>query len=75
MRHFENKPICVFSRSIKVYCNACCAGYLSAELRNANGTVPVDVVRRDRDRHAVSFVPLVEGKTDRICVLTPPGKS
>ena len=37
------------------------AGHLSAELRNANGTVPVDVVRRDRDRYAISFVPLIEG--------------
>ena len=31
------------------------------ELRNANGPVPVDVVRRDRDRYAISFVPQIEG--------------
>jgi len=36
-------------------------GHLSAELRNANGNVPVDVMRRDRDRYVVSFVPVVEG--------------
>jgi len=27
-----------------------------------SGSVPVDVVRRDRDLYAVSFVPVVEGK-------------
>jgi len=47
------------------------AGHLSAELRNANGNVPVDVARRDRDRYAVSFVPLVEGTTDRIWIYAP----
>jgi len=26
-----------------------------------NGSVPVDIVRRDRDRYSVSFIPLVEG--------------
>ena len=31
------------------------------ELRNANGNVPVDIVRRDRDRYAISFMPLIEG--------------
>jgi len=51
-----------FKLNFTMYCCACCTGYLSAELRNANGTVPVDVVRRDRDRYAISFVPLVEGR-------------
>ena len=47
-----------------------CLGHLSAELRNANGSVPVDVVRRDRDRCAVSFVPLVEGTSLCVTLLT-----
>jgi len=40
---------------------ACFTGHLSAELRSASGIVPVDVVRRDRNRFSISFVPLVEG--------------
>jgi len=38
-----------------------CEGQLSVEVRGPNGNIPVEVIMKDKDLFAISFIPRQEG--------------
>jgi len=39
------------------------AGQLTADVKNGDGAVPVEIVQKDRDKYSVSFIPRIYGES------------
>ena len=56
----------IVTMAVRCVCYSACVcyhiGQLTAEVKNVDGAVPVEIVQKDRDKYSVSFIPRIYGE-------------